>query len=114
VLVGDRRVGFDFLFGIDTPAVGFSKLEFGELEPCENSAAPDPVTATGGVGRTGAAPLSLMSAASSPRWARVTACCGRGAQGDVVASGRLDDSPDRVHKRPPVGRSSQRDRLVER
>jgi len=38
VLVGDRRVGFDFLFGIDTPAVwiqqvGVGEPHFRELEP---------------------------------------------------------------------------------
>jgi hypothetical protein len=35
VLVGDRRVGFDFLLGIDTPAVGFSKLELVSREGIE-------------------------------------------------------------------------------
>jgi hypothetical protein len=38
VLVGHRRVGFDFLFGIDTPAVwiqqvGVGDPKFHELEP---------------------------------------------------------------------------------
>jgi hypothetical protein len=31
------------------------------------------------------------------RWVIVTACTGSGAQWDVVASGRLYDSPDRIH-----------------
>ena len=30
VLVGDRRVGFDFLFGIDTPAVWIQQVGVGE------------------------------------------------------------------------------------
>jgi hypothetical protein len=32
VLVGDRRVGFDFLFGIDTPAVWIQQVGVGEPE----------------------------------------------------------------------------------
>jgi hypothetical protein len=51
VLVGDRRVGFDFLFGIDTPAVRIQQVavgepEFRELEPDGELAEPTPGTPT--------------------------------------------------------------------
>ena len=47
MLVGDRRVGFDFLFGIDTPAVwiqqvGVGEPDFHQLEPEGELAKPAP------------------------------------------------------------------------
>ena len=68
-----------------------------QFEPCHDAAAPDPSAATGCVESSRGAPVGLLPERRSLPRAVAFNVRRRGAEGDIVASGCLHDSPDRVH-----------------
>ena len=83
-----------------------------ELEPCRDSAAPDPGTATGRVDQRRAArslPASFIAEADDAH--RLQRPYRTGERRGLAPSRRQSGSRP---QRSPVGRSSQRDRIVER
>jgi hypothetical protein len=68
-----------------------------ELDPCHDPAGPDPSAATSSVDRAEVLrSVSCLNADSLPR-AVAFNVRRRSARGDIVPSGCLHDSPDRVH-----------------